>query len=88
MSIIVNLSPELETSLHERAVERGQDIEFVVSEILVTVLDLEKKDLSEATMGIQQCLDDFATEKFSSFQDFAEEQCKKIVFYRIHEVPY
>ncbi len=78
MSIVVNLSPEMEILLQERAVERGQDIEFVVSEILVTALDLEEQDSSEATKGIQRGLDDFDAGKFRSFQDFAEEQRQKI----------
>lgn len=78
MSIVVNLSPELETLLQERAVNRGQDIAVVVSEILVNVLDWEAQDSLEATEGIQQGLDDFEAGKFRSFQNFAEEQHQKI----------
>ncbi len=77
MSIVVTLSPELETMLRDRAAERGQDVSFITSELLTSVLERESQDSIEAIQGIQQGLNDFDTGKFRSFQEFAEEQRQK-----------
>ncbi len=77
MAIIVNLSPALEVLLNDRAAQRGQDVSFVASELLASVLEWERQDSEEAIKGIQQGLDDFQAGKFRSFQDFAEEQRQK-----------
>jgi predicted transcriptional regulator len=77
MSIVITLSPELEVLLHDRAAQRGQDVDLVVSELLTSVLEWERTDTVEAIQGIQQGLDDFAAGRFRSFQDFAEEQRNK-----------
>lgn len=77
MTIVVTLSPESEALLRDKAAQRGQDISFVASELLASVLEWEVKDLEEATKGIQQGLDDFEAGRFRSFHEFAEEQrCK------------
>jgi predicted transcriptional regulator len=74
MTIVVTLSPELETLLRDRAEQQGQDVSFVASELLANVLEWEGQDSEEAIKGIQQGLDDFEAGRFRSFQDFAEEQ--------------
>ncbi len=74
MTIVVTLSPELETLLRDRAEQQGRDISFVASELLANVLEWEGQDSEEAINGIQQGLDDFEAGRFRSFQDFAEEQ--------------
>ena len=74
MTIVVTLSPELETLLRDRAEQQGRDISFVASELLANVLEWEGQDSEEAIKGIQQGLDDFEAGRFRSFQDFAEEQ--------------
>ncbi len=73
MSIVVTLSPELETMLRDRAAEHGQDVSLITSELLTSVLEWESQDSIEATKGIQQGLDDFDAGKFRSFHEFAEE---------------
>jgi hypothetical protein len=77
MAIVVTLTPELETLLRARADLQGQDVNFVASELLASVLEWEEQDSKEAIRGIQQGLDDFGLGKFRSFQDFAEEQSHK-----------
>lgn len=77
MSIVVTLSPELEALLRDRAAQRGQDVSFVTSELIASVLEWEGQDSEEAIKGIQKGLDDFEAGRFRSFQDFAEEQRHK-----------
>ncbi len=77
MAIVVTLTPELETLLRARADLQGQDVNFVASELLASVLEWEEQDSKEAIRGIQQGLDDFELGQFRSFQDFAEEQRHK-----------
>jgi hypothetical protein len=74
MTIVINLSPELEALLRDKAAQRGQDLNFVASELLASILMWEAQDLEAAVKGIQQGLDDFEAERFRSFQGFAEEQ--------------
>ncbi len=74
MAIVVTLSPELETLLLDKAKQRGQDVNFVASELLAGVLEWGEQDSEEAIKGIQQGLDDFEAGRFRSFQDFAGEQ--------------
>ena len=77
MSIVVTLNPKLEALLHRKAAQQGQNISFVTSELLTSILDWEEKDSEEAIKVIQQGLDDFESGRFRSFQDFAEEQHHK-----------
>lgn len=77
MAIVITLNPELETLLRAIAVQRGQDVNFIASELLANVLAWEEKDSEETIKGIQQGLDDFEAGRFRSFQDFAEEQHQK-----------
>ncbi|OCR01477.1 hypothetical protein BCD67_18440 [Oscillatoriales cyanobacterium USR001] len=77
MTIVVTLSPELEALLLDKAAQQGQDISFVVSELLSTVLEWETQDSEEAIKGIQQGLNDFEAGRSRSFQEFAEEQRRK-----------
>jgi hypothetical protein len=77
MAIVVTLSPELETLLRNRAAKQGQDVNFVASELLASILEWEDQDSEEAIKGIQQGFDDFEASRFRSFQDFFEEQRQK-----------
>lgn len=77
MSIVVTLNPKLEALLHIRAAKQGQDVNFIASELLASILDWEEKDSEEALKGIQKGLDDFEAGRYRSFQDFAEEQRHK-----------
>jgi predicted transcriptional regulator len=77
MALVINLSPELEAQLREKAIHQGQDINIVASELLASVLKAEAQDDVEAVQSIQQGLDDFSTGKFRSFDEYADEQRQK-----------
>ncbi len=77
MTIMVNLSPEVEALLRDKASQQGQDISSVASELLTSLLEWEVKDSEDAIKGIQQGLDDFEADRFRSFDEFAEEQRRK-----------
>lgn len=77
MAIVITLNSELEKLLRDRAARQGQDVNFVVSELLASILVWEEQDPAETMKGIQQGLDDFEAGRFRSFQDFAEEQRQK-----------
>jgi hypothetical protein len=74
MAIVITLSPELENLLHARATWQGQEVSLVASELLAGVLEWQEQDSEEAIKGIQQGLDDFNSDQFRDFQEFAEEQ--------------
>ncbi|MEM9276723.1 MAG: hypothetical protein AAGA80_27860 [Cyanobacteria bacterium P01_F01_bin.143] len=77
MTIVVNLSPKLESLLRDKAAQKGQDINLVASELLESILEWEIKDSEDAIKGIQKGLDDFEEGRSRSFDDFAEEQRQK-----------
>ena len=77
MPIVINLPPEVEAQLQERAAREGQDIDFVAAEILTEVLASEAQELQESIKGIQGGLDDFEAGRYRSFREFAEEKCGK-----------
>lgn len=77
MSIIISLSPEIETQLREKAAQQGQDVSLVAAELLARILEWELEDLEEAAAGIRRGLDDFEAGRFRSFQEFAKEQRRK-----------
>lgn len=72
MAIVINLSPELEVLLRDKAARQGQEVNFMVSELLAEALEWEKQDLEEAIEGIQEGLKDFEAGRFRSFQNFAD----------------
>lgn len=77
MTIVIDLTPELEEQLRKQATLRGQDVSLVATELLASVLEWEAQDSEEAVKGIQQGLDDFETGNFRSFNEFADEQRRK-----------
>ncbi len=77
MAIVINLSPELEILLRDKAARQGQEVDFMATELLAKALEWEKQDLEEAIQGIQEGLKDFEVGRFRSFQNFAEEQQRK-----------
>jgi predicted transcriptional regulator len=77
MSIVVNLTPEIEAKLREKAIQQGRDISLVAAELLTEILEMELQDTEEAVKGIQKGLNDFEAGRFRSFDEFADEQRKK-----------
>jgi len=74
MTIVINLTPELEERLRKKATDRGQDISLVATELLASILEWEAQDSEEAIRGIQRGLDDFEAGSFRSFDEYANEQ--------------
>jgi predicted transcriptional regulator len=77
MSIVISLSPEIEAQLREKAIQQGQDVSVVATQLLSQVLEWELHDSTEAIKGIQSGLDDFVAGRSRSFEQFAAEQCHK-----------
>lgn len=77
MTIVINLTPELEAQLRRKATLLGQDINLMAAELLASVLGSEAQDSEEAIKGIQQGLDDFEAGNFRSFNEFFDEQRRK-----------
>ena len=74
MSIVVNLAPEVEARLREKAAQQGRDVALVAAELLAGVLEWEAEEEQNAIAGIQRGLDDFEAGRFRSFDEFADEQ--------------
>ena len=74
MPIVVNLPPEVEAQLQEKAVREEQDINLIAAEILTKVLASEAQELQKSIKGIQRGLDDFEAGRSRSFKEFAEEK--------------
>ncbi|MGK7880397.1 MAG: hypothetical protein AB4060_09900 [Crocosphaera sp.] len=74
MTITLNLSPDLEAKLQDKALQQGKEINQVITELLIALLEWETEDTKEAIKGIQEGLTDFELGNYRSFDDFAEEQ--------------
>ncbi|MGI0479652.1 hypothetical protein ACN4EE_02560 [Geminocystis sp. CENA526] len=77
MTITLNLSPEIEIQLIQKATKEGKDISEIASEIISHAIELELQDYQETIKGITQGLEDFEKGNFSSFEDFTNEQRRK-----------
>jgi predicted transcriptional regulator len=78
MTITVNLTPEAERILREKAQRQGEDPEAVAATVLTEALEWEAQDRAEAIEGIQRGLYDFEAGRFRSFSEFAAEQRKRL----------
>jgi predicted transcriptional regulator len=76
MSIVIDLSPEIESRLRNKASQRGQDINLMAAELLEVALTWEEEDLVESIAAIQEGLDDFEAGRFQSFESFAQAKRK------------
>ncbi len=77
MTIKLNLSPDLEAELQNKASQEGKEINQLITELLTALLEWEIEDSKEAIKGIQQGLTDFELGNYRSFDEFAEEQYGK-----------
>ncbi len=77
MTITINLSPDLETKLQDKALQEGKEINQVITELLTTLIEWEIEDSKEAIKGIQRGLSDFEQGNYRSFDEFAKEQDAK-----------
>ncbi len=59
ISLVLELPPQVETLLRQRAEATGQDIQHIAVAVLPLGLSLNDEDFFAAIEGIQQGLDDF-----------------------------
>jgi predicted transcriptional regulator len=72
MTITINLRPEIETQLTEKATKQGKDISEIVTEIITRAMELELQDYQETMKSITQGLKDFEVGNFPSCEDFTQ----------------
>jgi hypothetical protein len=80
MSITLDLPPQIETILRQRAETTGKDIGQIAIAVLAWGLSLNDEDFFETLNGIQRGLDDFDRGQFSTLDDFVAEQNQKYGF--------
>ena len=74
MTITINLAPDEEAKLHQKAVHEGLDAEAVAHDVLVQALEWDIQDRAEAVAGIQRGMEDFKQGRFRRFSEFEAEQ--------------
>jgi predicted transcriptional regulator len=77
MSITLDLPPQLEALLRQRADITGQNLSQFALAALTLGLRLDDQDFFDSIAGIQRGLDDFEQGQFSSLEDFVAEQNQK-----------
>jgi predicted transcriptional regulator len=77
MSITLDLPPQLEALLRQRADTTGQNLSQFTLAVLTLGLSLDDQDFFDSIAGIQRGLDDFEQGQFSSLEDFVAEQNQK-----------
>ena len=77
MSITLDLPPQLEALLRQRADSTGQNLSQFALAALTLGLSLDDEDFFDSIAGIQRGLDDFEQGQFSSLEDFVAEQNQK-----------
>ena len=77
MSITLDLPPQIETLLRQRAETTGQDIKQLAIAVLTLGLSLGEEEFFESIEGIQSGLNDFEQGRFSSLEGFVAEQNQK-----------
>ena len=77
MTITINLAPEEEARLHQKAVREGLNAEALAHDVLVQALEWDAQDRAEAVAGIERGLEDFAQGRFRRFSEFEAEQRAK-----------
>ena len=77
MSIILDLPPQIETLLRQRAETTGQDIRQLAIAFLTLGLSMGDEEFFESIEGIQCGLNDFEKGRCSSLESFVAEQNQK-----------
>jgi predicted transcriptional regulator len=77
MTITINLAPEEEAKLHQKAMRDGSNVNVVAHDVLVQALDWETQDYIEAVEGIKQGIKAFEQGRFRRFSEFEAEQRAK-----------
>jgi hypothetical protein len=77
MSITLDLPPQVETLLRQRAETTGPDVGQIAIAVLAWGLSLDDEDFFVTLNGIQRGLNDFGQGHFSTLDDFVAEQNQK-----------
>jgi len=77
MSITLDLPPQIETLLRQRAETTGEDMGQIAIAVLSWGLSLNDEDFFETLSGIQRGLDNFNQGQSSSLDQFIAEQNQK-----------
>ncbi len=77
MTITINLAPDEEAKLHQKATREGLNAEVVAHDVLIQALEWEAQDRAEAIEGIQRGLEAFDQGRFRRFSEFEAEQRAK-----------
>ena len=77
MSIILDLPPQIETLLRQRAETTGQDIRQLAIAVLTLGLSMGDEEFFESIEGIQRSFNDFEQGQYSSLESFVAEQNQK-----------
>jgi predicted transcriptional regulator len=77
MSITLDLPPQLEALLRQRADITGQNLSQFALAALTLGLSLDDQDFFDSIAGIQRGLNDFEQGQFSSLENFVAEQNQK-----------
>ncbi|MDQ2799240.1 MAG: hypothetical protein M3Y13_06320 [Armatimonadota bacterium] len=73
MTLTLELTPEVETRLHELAALHGQTEEDYALRALDAQTLAQKKDLEESVAAIRQSMEDFAAGRSISLEDYMAE---------------
>jgi predicted transcriptional regulator len=77
MTLTIQLPPDVERRLREKAIERGEAVEAVAAAVLADALAWDAQDAGDAVEGIRRGLEDFEAGRYRPFQEFADEQRRK-----------
>jgi predicted transcriptional regulator len=77
MPITIELAPEVEARLREKAAREDQDAEAVAAAVLADALEWEAQDRAEAVDGIRRGLEDFAAGRFRPLDEVIAEKRAK-----------
>jgi predicted transcriptional regulator len=77
MTLTIELPPDAERRLREKAVRQGEPVETVAVATLAEALEWEAQETAAAVEGIRRGLDDFEAGRCRSFQEFADGQRRK-----------
>jgi predicted transcriptional regulator len=87
MSLTLELPPQVETLLRQRAEAAGQDIQHIAVAVLALGLSLNDEGFFAAIEGIQQGLDDFEQGRFSALKTLSPSKTKSTACPWKHDLP-
>ena len=77
MTITLELEPEVEARLRDKATRQGQNAEAVAQALIAEALDLEAQERAEVVQGIQRGLKEFEQGKFRAHDEVISDKRSK-----------